>query len=464
MTKQFSIVKFAALVIAIMGIYSLLNLNPTNAWAGDAERIAEFKADGNSAYSVFARSKNTCDGVNCGSQDMADAGNRGIRGVKRFCKTSVMDTAGCTRGLLGAWASKTFTYTPPPEPEDSCKGVVCGAHGECEDGTCECSEGYTGSACNQCAKGFALKDNVCTKQHWCKKEEKMLFSGEWTSARCKMEQETVIVAAEPEPEPEPVVKKHWSAWKTAETDQTRMKFECEMVNTSLRTIGVPSEEKPFCYCSASGKQISEPLMVKSNLLKEGEKPNEEQVQRFCGVILSWDEYQCSKEGGKPYYKDGQLVGCICESRCQIIAEVKSTEKSILITGMSWAIVIAAALVMLLAFLFLKNRRKKAEKIYKEAPEKLPELWKVAKEQNENLPEGKGFALNNPETGRLEKGIIVDKGNLVDSAKAAMVYNEMEAELRKASNILGKPVPRWWEKTSTDDPDPEPEQQEEISLD
>ena len=36
MTAHFNTVKFAALVIAIMGIYSLLNLNPTNAWAQEA--------------------------------------------------------------------------------------------------------------------------------------------------------------------------------------------------------------------------------------------------------------------------------------------------------------------------------------------------------------------------------------------------------------------------------------------
>ena len=85
-----------------------------------------------------------CDGIDCG-----------LHGV---CNNGVCD---CTDGYSG------IDCSIPPDP---CADVDCGAHGTCENGSCVCSDGYTGTTCqdpptctdsSNCPSGLVCKDGVC---------------------------------------------------------------------------------------------------------------------------------------------------------------------------------------------------------------------------------------------------------------------------------------------------------------
>ena len=85
-----------------------------------------------------------CDGIDCG-----------LHGV---CNNGVCD---CTDGYSG------IDCNIPPDP---CADVDCGAHGTCENGSCVCSDGYTGTTCQDpptctdsgdCPSGLVCKDGVC---------------------------------------------------------------------------------------------------------------------------------------------------------------------------------------------------------------------------------------------------------------------------------------------------------------
>ena len=85
-----------------------------------------------------------CDGIDCG-----------LHGV---CNNGVCD---CTDGYSG------IDCSIPPDP---CADVDCGAHGTCENGSCVCSDGYTGTTCqdpptctdsSDCPSGLVCKDGVC---------------------------------------------------------------------------------------------------------------------------------------------------------------------------------------------------------------------------------------------------------------------------------------------------------------
>ncbi|MGD8844649.1 MAG: hypothetical protein PVI54_04020 [Desulfobacteraceae bacterium] len=45
--------------------------------------------------------------------------------------------------------------------ENPCEGVSCSGHGSCQDGTCNCDEGYTGDDCSDCADGYVSSGSRC---------------------------------------------------------------------------------------------------------------------------------------------------------------------------------------------------------------------------------------------------------------------------------------------------------------
>jgi hypothetical protein len=52
-----------------------------------------------------------------------------------------------TTKLFGAIFMIAIMSCCGPEPDDPCKGVNCGEHGTCLNGTCNCDMGYSGTAC-----------------------------------------------------------------------------------------------------------------------------------------------------------------------------------------------------------------------------------------------------------------------------------------------------------------------------
>lgn len=60
--------------------------------------------------------------------------------------------------------SLALAFAACDSSEDRCTGVVCGAHGSCEDGACVCESGYRGSQCQICApdcEGKTCGDDGC---------------------------------------------------------------------------------------------------------------------------------------------------------------------------------------------------------------------------------------------------------------------------------------------------------------
>ncbi len=85
-----------------------------------------------------------CEGIDCGEHGT--------------CNNGVCD---CTDGYSG------IDCSIPPDP---CADMDCGSHGTCENGSCVCSDGYTGATCqdpptctesSDCPSGLVCKDGVC---------------------------------------------------------------------------------------------------------------------------------------------------------------------------------------------------------------------------------------------------------------------------------------------------------------